>query len=371
MSFIHKPMPINVWGYLKEYEQEREEILACVDRVFRSGQLILGPEVKAFEQEFAGYCGAKHGVGVNSATDGLFLGLKALGIGTGDEVITVSNTAVPTVCAIESTGARAVFVDIDSDTYLMDTSRLEKAITPRTKCILPVHLFGQCADMDVVLAVARKHGLKVLEDCAQSHGAAYKGKRCGSLGDAAVFSFYPTKILGTFGDAGLITTDDDQIAARLRRLRFYGMESAYYSEESGYNSRLDEVHAAILRFKLKKIDAYIERRRSLAARYEKLLAGTALKLPSTADSNFHAYYLYVVRHPDRDKIMEDLRRSEINVGISYPWPIHTMRGYKHLGYKEGDLPRTEKAAKEIFSLPMYPSLSEDEQDKVCATLIAR
>ena len=361
-------MTIWVWAYLKEYEQEKEEIHDAIQSVLASGSLILGDNVKLFEQEFAGYCGVRYGVGVNSGTDALFLGLKALGIGEGDEVITVSNTAVPTVSAIVSAGAIPRFVDIDPETYLMDTARIEWAITEKTKCILPVHLYGQCVDMDRVRVIAEKHGLKVFEDCAQSHGAVFKGEKAGSLSDAAAFSFYPTKILGGYGDGGMVITDDETLYKKLMRLRFYGMEKTYYALEHGYNSRLDELHAAILRAKLKHLDCYLTRRKEIAARYDRMLADTGLTLPNTMAGNEHAYYLYVCRHPERDRIIEELKKHDILVNISYPWPIHTMIGYQHFGYREGDLPHTEKAAREIFSLPMYPSLTEDEQEQTIMAL---
>lgn len=361
-------MPIKVWNYLKEYEREKEDIFNAIKKVLESGCLILGENVKKFEEEFAKYCGVKFGVGVNSGTDALFLALKALGIGEGDEVITVSNTAVPTVSAIVSTGARPRFVDIDPETYLMDTSQLEKVITKRTKCILPVHLYGQCVNMDEVQRIANLYGIKVLEDCAQSHGATFNGKKAGSMSDVAAFSFYPTKVLGGYGDGGMVLTNNEDLYKKLLRLRFYGMEKTYYSLEHGYNSRLDELHAAILLHKLSHLDEYIERRRALAQQYDRLLSDTDLVLPKTMEGNKHVYYLYVCRHPLRDKIIAELKKREIFVNISYPWPVHTMKGYKFLGYKEGDLPHTEKVAKEIFSLPMYPSLTDDEQKLVVSSL---
>ncbi|RJQ56216.1 MAG: DegT/DnrJ/EryC1/StrS family aminotransferase [Nitrospiraceae bacterium] len=354
-------MSIKIWSYLKEYEQEKEEIHASIEKVLRSGCLILGENVKKFEETFAEYCGVKFGVGVNSGTDAIFLGLKGLGIGPGDEVITVSNTAVPTVSAIVSTGAVPRFVDIDPETYLMDTSLLEKAVTKKTKCILPVHLYGQCVNMDDVKRVADAYGLKVLEDCAQSHGAIFNGNKAGSMSDVSAFSFYPTKILGGYGDGGMVLTNSEKLYKKLLRLRFYGMEKTYYSVEHGYNSRLDELHAAILLSKLQHIEEYIKRRRLLAQKYDHMLLNAKLTLPKTKQGNKHVYYLYVCRHPRRDQIIEGLKNRDIFVNISYPWPIHAMTGYQFLGYKEGDLPHTEDAAKEIFSLPMYPSLSDDEQ----------
>lgn len=361
-------MPIKVWDYLDEYEAERADILAAVDKVFRSGRLILGESVRNFEEAFAAYCGVGFGVGVDNATNGLFLALKALGIEAGDEVITVSNTAVPTVSAIVSAGATPRFVDIDPATYLMDIGRLEAVLTPRVKCILPVHLFGQCVDMDPLLELARGRGLRVLEDCSQAHGAIYKGRKAGSFGDLAVFSFYPTKPLGGYGDGGIVLTSSQELDHKLRRLRFYGMDEVYYAEEHGYNARLDEVHAEILLRKLSRLDQYLAKRRELALRYERALAGTALRLPVVRPGNGHAYYCYVVRHPERDRIMERLKEHEILVNISYPWPIHTMRGYAGLGSQEGDLPHTEQAAREIFSLPMYPSLRFEDQACICRVL---
>jgi len=361
-------MAIYVWGYLKEYAEERQEVLEAVEGVLESGKLILGPNVQGFEEEFATYCGAQYGIGVDNGTNAIFLALKAVGVAPGDEVVTVSNTAVPTVSAIVSAGAVPKFVDIDPGTYLMDVARLEEAVTEKTKCIVAVHLYGQCVDMDAVHEVAGKHGLAVVEDCAQAHGAAYKGRMAGAMSDASAFSFYPTKILGTYGDGGMVLTSADGVRDAMRRLRFYGMESTYYAKEHGYNSRLDEVHAAILRNKLKRLDGYVDRRRELAARYDRLLADSGLTLPVASEGNRHAYYLYVVRHPKRDEIMEKLKENDIFVNISYPWPIHTMEGYSWLGGKEGDLPHTELAAKEIFSLPMFPSLGDDDQEEVCRVL---
>ena len=361
-------MPITVWSYLKEYEAEKDEIYAAIEKVLTSGRLILGQSVQDFEAEFAAYCGVKHGVGVANGTNAITLGLQAIGVQPGDEVITVANTAVPTVSAIVSMGATPRFVDIDPATYLMDTSQLEGAITDKTTCILPVHLFGQCVPMDAVHQVAGQRGLKVLEDCAQSHGAEFKGHKAGSMSDAAAFSFYPTKILGTYGDGGMVVTDREEVDHKLRRLRFYGMEETYYALEHGHNSRLDELHAEILRRKLTHIGDYIARRRALARRYDERLAGTGLTLPQVAPGNSHAYYLYVVRHPRRDEIVAGLKARDVIVNISYPWPIHVMTGYRYLGYQEGDLPHTEAVARQIFSLPMYPTLTDEEHQAVCDAL---
>ena len=361
-------MSIKVWDYLEEYESERTEILAAVDRVFRSGTLILGNSVKSFEAEFAAYCGTKYGIGVDNATNGIFLALKALGIGAGDEVITVSNTAVPTVSAIVQAGATPRFVDVCHDTALMDVSKIEAAITAHTRCIIPVHLYGQCVDMDALIQIANSRNLQIIEDCSQSHGATHHVRKAGSMGDMGIFSFYPTKPLGGYGDGGMVTTNSAELDAKLRSLRFYGMKGVYYAEEIGYNSRLDEVHAEILRFKLAKLDGYIDRRCELAARYREIFANTSLELPLVQEGNSHVYYVYVVRHPKRDEIISELKKRDILLNISYPFPIHLMRGYSYLGGKEGDLPITEKLAKTIFSLPMYPTLTAEMQSQVCRSI---
>ncbi|MDR8415095.1 DegT/DnrJ/EryC1/StrS family aminotransferase [Nonomuraea sp. 3-1Str] len=362
-------MPTRVWDYLPEYASERDDIMDAVETVFRSGQLVLGESVRRFEEEFAASHGARHCVGVDNGTNAVKLGLQALGVGPGDEVVTVSNTAAPTVVAIDAVGATPVFVDVDAGTYLMDVSRVEAAVTPRTRCLLPVHLYGQCVDMDPLLQLAEERGLAVLEDCAQAHGALHRGRHAGSMGRAAAFSFYPTKVLGAYGDGGATITSDEAVDAALRRLRYYGMERTYYVVETpGHNARLDEVQAEILRRKLRRLGRYVEDRRAVAARYEEGLADTGLVLPVTAPGNEHVYYVYVVRHPRRDEIIEALRAYDIHLNISYPWPVHTMSGFAHLGYGPGSLPVTEELAGQIFSLPMYPSLPRGVQDKVIDAL---
>ena len=362
------PVAIQLWDYRAEYEAERDDILAAVDQVLRSGRLILGESVAAFERELAAYCGVAHGVGVNSGTDALTLALRALDLQPGDEVITTSNTAIPTVSAIVTAGATPRFVDIEPDTYLIDPSRLDAAITARTRVVVPVHLFGQCADMDAVQEAAARRGITVIEDCAQSTGADYRGRRAGSLSPVSAFSFYPTKVLGAYGDAGMVLTSDEAVAGRVRRLRVYGTEKTYYAEEHGYNSRLDELQAEILRRKLRRIERYIDRRIALARRYDEQLRDTGLILPVTRPGNRHVYHLYVVRHPAREAIIAALAEQGITVGIHYPWPIHTMRAYAQFGGGQGSLPETERAAREIFSLPIYPSLTDADQDRVCDAL---
>ncbi|MEV6236654.1 DegT/DnrJ/EryC1/StrS family aminotransferase [Lentzea sp. NPDC051838] len=362
-------MTVRVWDYLPEYETERQDILDAVETVFDSGQLVLGASVRGFEEEFAAYHGVGHCVGVDNGTNAIKLGLQALGVGPGDEVITVSNTAAPTVVAIDSVGATPVFVDIREDDFLMDTSQVAAAITERTRCLLPVHLYGQCVDMAPLKELATRHGLSILEDCAQAHGARQRGIIAGSSGDVAAFSFYPTKVLGAYGDGGATITSDESVAEQLRLLRYYGMKDRYYTVQTpAHNSRLDEVQAEILRRKLKRLDAYIAGRRAVAQRYVDGLADTDLVLPATTVGNDHVYYVYVVRHPRRDEIIERLKAHDIHLNISYPWPVHTMTGFAHLGYAQGALPVTEALATEIFSLPMYPALAPATQDRVIDVL---
>ena len=370
---------IKVWDYLKEYEQIRDEVLQEVDGVFKRGTLVFGPKTEEFEDKFSAYCDSTYGIGVNNCTDALYIALKALDVGDGDEVITVSNTAVPTCTAIAMTGATPVFVEID-EYSLMDVSKLEDAITDKTTSIIPVHLFGQTCDMDSINNIAKKHNLKVIEDCAQSHGATYKVKKAGSMGDIGCFSFYPTKIFGAYGDGGFITTNNEDLYDKMNRMRFFGMErkkmssghwnGKYYAIEHApntSNSRLHELQAAILLVKLNYLDEWINRRREIANRYDEELKGI-LDLPKEAQHNRHAYYIYVVAHTERDRIMKELVDNDIHLNISYPWPVHTMIGYEYLGGKEGDLPITERRANEIFSLPMYPTLTDDEQTIVIETL---
>ncbi|MGW1291095.1 DegT/DnrJ/EryC1/StrS family aminotransferase, partial [Streptomyces sp. NPDC002586] len=348
-------MTTHVWDYLREYENEHDDILDAVETVFSSGQLVLGRSVREFEAAFAAYHGVGHCVGVDNGTNAIVLGLQAAGIGPGDEVITVSNTAAPTVVAIDAVGAVPVFVDVDESTYLMDLDQVAAAITPRTRCLLPVHLYGQCVALERLEALATQHDLVIVEDCAQAHGARHKGRLAGTTGKAAAFSFYPTKVLGAYGDGGAVITSDVEVDENLRRLRYYGMEERYYVVRTpGHNSRLDEVQAEILRRKLGRLDDYIAGRRAIARRYAEGLGDTDLVLPASAPHNDHVYYVYVVRHPKRDAILEALKAYDIVLNISYPWPVHTMTGFAHLGYAKGALPVTERLAEQIFSLPMYP-----------------
>jgi aminotransferase EvaB len=358
-----------VWDYLPEYENEREDILGAVEKVFSSGRLVLAESVKGFEEEFAAYHGVGTCVGVDNGTNAIKLALQALGVGPGDEVVTVSNTAAPTVVAIDGAGATPVFVDVNEDDFLIDTDQVEAAVTSRTKCLLPVHLYGQCVDLAPLRALADRHGLALLEDCAQAHGARQHGRLAGTTGDAAAYSFYPTKVLGAYGDGGAVLTSRPEVGTALRKLRYYGMEKTYYTVQTpAHNSRLDEVQAEILRRKLTRLDAYTAARREVARRYAEGLGDTGLVLPKVNEGNEHVYYVYVVRHPRRDEIIERLKAHDISLNISYPWPVHTMSGFAHLGYRQGSLPVTEKLAGEIFSLPMYPSLPAGLQDKVIAAI---
>ena len=362
-------MKVDVFSLKKQYEEIKDEIKGPMEKVMILGGFILGEDVKLFEQEFADYCGMKHGIGVNSGTDALFLACLACGIGKGDEVIVMPYTYIATILAISMTGARPVFVDIDEKTYNIDVSKIEKAITKKTKAILPVHLYGHPADMDSIMAIARKHKLKVIEDCAQAHGALYKDKKIGSFGDASCFSFYPTKNLGAFGDGGMVLTNSEEIKARLLLLRDYGRKGRYEHVEKGYNSRLDTLQAAILRVKLRHLDEWDEKRRHNAHLYTKLFKenNIDLVLPYEADYAKHVYHLYPVRVKDRKSVMEKLAEKGIRTLIHYPIPIHLQEAYKDLGHKKGDFPVSEKCCEEILSLPMYPELPEEEIRYVVAS----
>ena len=356
---------VRYWDYLDDYREHREEYLAIVDEVFSSGRLILGSRVASFEEHFAAFCGARFGIGVNSCTDALFLALKALGIGAGDEVLTVANTAIPTVAAIRATGARPVFVDVEQDTFLMDAAKLEAAATPRSRCIVPVHLFGQAADLGSILDFAAARRLEVVEDCAQAAGALYAGEPVGGFGAVGAFSFYPTKVLGAFGDGGMAVTSREELRQKLKRLRFYGIDAGYHAEEEGYNSRLDEVQAALLDVRLTRLEADVRRRRQIAAAYDAGLAGTGdLTLPVVREGRTHQFYLYTVRTCQRDRLMTFLADKGVETRINYPTPVHLMRGYRFLGCREGDLPVTERLAGEILSLPMHQGLTDAEVDRV-------
>ena len=362
-------MKVDVFSLKEQYENIKDEIKGPMEKVMTSGGFILGEDVKLFEQEFPDYCGVKHGVGVNSGTDALFLACLACGIGKGDEVIVMPYTYIATALGISMAGARPVFVDIEEKTYNIDVSKIEKAITKKTKAILPVHLYGHPVDMDPLMEIAKKHNLKVIEDCAQAHGALYKDKKVGSFGDAACFSFYPTKNLGAFGDGGMVISNSEDIKERLLLLRDYGRKGRYEHILKGYNSRLDTLQAAILRVKLKHLDEWNEKRRKSAHLYTKLFKenNIDLVLPNESDYAKHVYHLYPVRVKDRKSVMEKLAEKGIRTLMHYPIPIHLQDAYKDLGHKKGDFLISEKCCEEILSLPMYPELPEEEIKYVVAS----
>jgi dTDP-4-amino-4,6-dideoxygalactose transaminase len=364
MSQPTEPIAVPALDLKAQYQSIRDEIDAVVRRVIESQYFILGPEVSEFEAEAAAYCGSRHAVGCASGSDALLLPLMALGVGPGDEVVTTPYSFFATAGAVWRTGARPVFVDIEPDTYNIDPAKLEAAITPRTKAIIPVHLYGQAADMDAIHAIASKHGLPVIEDAAQAIGAGYKGRRAGTLGDVAAFSFYPSKNLGGFGDAGMVTTDDPAMARSVARLRVHGMEPKYHHHEVGFNSRLDALQAAVLRVKLRHLDAWTEARRDVAARYRALFADDGLDelvtLPVERPDHYHVYNQFVVRVPaaSRDALRSHLTMRKVGTEIYYPIPLHLQPCFSALGHKPGDFPVSEAAARETIALPMYPELTD-------------
>ncbi len=346
------------------YLEIKDELDAAYQRVMNSGWYILGEEVAAFEREFAAYCGTKHCVGVGNGLEALQLILRAYGIGSGDEVIVPANTYIATWLAVSNSGATVVPVEPEERTFNLDPRRIETAITSRTRAVLPVHLYGQAAEMDAIKDVARKNGLKVIEDAAQAHGARYGNRRVGSLGDAAGWSFYPTKNLGAYGDAGAVTTDDDELAQRVRLLRNYGSRSKYYNEERGINSRLDELQAALLRVRLKHLDEWNSRRVRIAETYLNELEGARLLLPLVAEGAAPVWHLFVVRSKMRDELQRQLNGLGVNTLVHYPVPPHLQEAYKDLGTPPGSFPLTEAIHSEVLSLPIGPHLSESDQARV-------
>jgi dTDP-4-amino-4,6-dideoxygalactose transaminase len=347
-----------------QYLARKDEIDGAVMRVLDRGRYILGEEVKALESEFAAYIGVESGIGVGSGTEGLHLALKACGIGVGDEVITVSHTAVATVAAIEQAGASPVMVDIEPDFFTIDSRKIATVVTPKTKAIIPVHLYGQPADLTPILEIARTYELRVIEDCSQAHGATYKGRRVGSYGDLACFSFYPTKNLGALGDGGMVVTDQPELAHHVRLLREYGWEARHISLLPGWNSRLDEIQAAILRIKLRYLDQDNAARVRIAAMYGDGLRGCEISLPSYRQETGHVYHLYVVRTPRRDTLKQHLKDKGIDALIHYPVPVHLHPAYRGRFAGRKNLIETERAAPEVLSLPIYPELSKAEVQAV-------
>lgn len=365
-------MKIPYFGLNRQYKSLGPEILKVVQEVLHSGTYILGENVRKFESEFPSYCGVKYGVGVNSGSDALMLALKTVGVKEGDEVITVSNSFIATASTIVLCGAKPVFVDIDPETYTLDPAKLEEVIKRgegSIRVIIPVHLYGHPADMDPIVEVAEKYGLYIIEDACQSHGAMYKGKKTGALGHMGCFSFYPTKILGACGDGGIIVTDDYELAEKVRLLRDYGRDTKYTHTIIGYNSRLDEIQAAILGVKLRRLDEWIEKRRKNAEIYTNLLRDIPeVVTPIEKDYARHAYWLYVIRTKHRDKLKDALAQKGIETIVIYPVPIHLQEAFKYLDYAEGSFPVTEKCSKEILSLPVYPELKEEQIKYIVQTI---
>jgi dTDP-4-amino-4,6-dideoxygalactose transaminase len=341
-----------------QYAAIKHEVLAAVADVLESAHFVLGKEVTAFEHEFAAFSGAQHGIAVNSGTSALHLALLAAGVGPGDEVITVPCTFVATVAAIVYTGATPVFVDVDPVSYTMDATKIEAAITSKTKAILPVHLYGNPADMDPIVSLAQRHNLVVIEDSAQAHAAEYRGRRCGSIGDMGCFSFYPGKNLGAYGEGGLVTTNNHEYAKKIRMLRDWGAERKYEHVLKGFNYRMEAIQGAILRIKLKHLERWTEARRAHAAAYAKELSGSGLTLPEQQHASRHVYHVYAVLTPHRKELMDSLNAQGIQTGIHYPYPIHLLPAHVDLGYKAGDFPVSERVAVQELSLPMYPEMTD-------------
>ena len=343
-----------------QYAGIRDEIRAALDRVLESQRFILGPEVEAFESEIASYCSGSHAIGVSSGTDALLVALMAIDIGSGDEVITTPYSFFATAGAIARLGARPVFADIDEKTFNIDTDRVEARITPRTRAIVPVHLFGQMADIPPIMEIARKHNLLVIEDAAQAIGAELNHRRAGSISHVGCFSFYPSKNLGGFGDGGMVTTNDADLASRIRLLRSHGFRAKYYGERVGGNFRLDEIQAAVLRVKLKYLDRWIESRKRNAAFYRESLSGSdTIKLPYEMPHSRHTYNQFVIRTARRDELIAQFKQNQIACEVYYPRPLHLQTCFAELGYKNGDLPASEAAARESLALPIYPELTAD------------
>jgi dTDP-4-amino-4,6-dideoxygalactose transaminase len=353
----------------RQYSAIKDEILAAVAGVFESSQFVLGREVAAFEEEFAAYCGVPYAIAVNSGTSALHLALLAGGIGPGDEVITVPLTFVATTAAITYAGAKPVFVDVDPITYTIDVARIESAITPRTKAILPVHLYGHPPDMDSICSLARKHSLLVIEDAAQAHGAEYKARRCGSIGDLGCFSFYPGKNLGAYGEGGIVTTDNPEFARTIRMLRDWGAEKKYEHVLKGFNYRMDGVQGAVLRVKLRYLEAWTEARRNHASTYAKTLEGSLLRLPAEAPNVRHVYHIYAVLSADRRELMEALAARGVQTGIHYPTPVHLLAAYSDLNYNPGDFPVSENVAAQEVSLPMFPEMTQAQINEVSEAVL--
>ncbi|ODS34720.1 MAG: aminotransferase DegT [Candidatus Scalindua rubra] len=361
-------MEIPFFDLKRQYDCLKEELDNAFLRVFKKGIFILGENVRLFEEEFANFFGVRFAVGVGSGTEALHLSLKACEIGPGDEVITVPNTAVPTISAISFAGAKPILVDITQDTFTMNVKKIEEKITNRTKAILPVHLYGHPTEMEQITKLAKVYNLKTIEDACQAHGAKYRGKNTGTIGDLGCFSFYPTKNLGAYGDGGMIVTNNEELYKKLIMLRNYGEVKKFTSKIEGFNSRLDELQAAILRVKLKYLDEWNNKRRDIAMLYQQLLEGSNIQLPCEKEWSRHVYHLFVIRANKRDALKDYLEKHGIGTQIHYPIPIHQQKAYKILGYQVGDFPISERNAEEILSLPIYPELTTEEIEAVASLI---
>jgi dTDP-4-amino-4,6-dideoxygalactose transaminase len=351
-----------------QYNGLRSEMIAELQETAASTNYILGPKVAGFEKTFADYIGVKHCIGVNSGTSALHLALIAAGVGAGDEVITVPMTFIATSWAISYCHATPVYVDVDPVTYTMDPEQIESRITRKTRAILPVHLYGQCANMDAILAIGRKHGIAVIEDAAQAHGAIYHGCKAGTMGQSGCFSFYPGKNLGAYGEAGAVVTNDDALAKRMRALRDHAQSERYHHSEIGFNYRMDALQGAVLNIKMKYLEKWTETRGTLAVRYRRLLSGLPIELPQVAPDHRHVWHLYVTLHPERDRIRRELEAAGIQTGLHYPIPLHLQKAYAHLGHRAGDFPVAEKVANQCLTLPLFAEMTTTQQDAVVDAL---
>ncbi|MBI3469482.1 MAG: DegT/DnrJ/EryC1/StrS family aminotransferase [Planctomycetes bacterium] len=360
--------PIPLIDLKAQYGRIREEVLDAIEQVVAGACYVLGPPVAAFEESFASFVGAKHCVGVNSGTSALHLALIAAGVRPGDEVITVPMTFIATCWAISYVGATPVFVDIDPVTYTMNVEQVERRITSKTRALVPVHLYGQPADMEPLLEIGRRHGIPVVEDAAQAHGARYGNSGAGSMGLCGCFSFYPGKNLGAYGEGGAVVTNDDAIAARLRSLRDHAQQKRYHHSEVGFNYRMDAIQGAVLNVKLRYLEEWTRARRILAARYGELLEGTRLVLPTEAAASRHVWHLFVCLHPERDRLRQELETRGVHTGLHYPVPVHLQEAYASLGHNAGDFPVAEQVARQCFTLPLYPELTAGQQERVVEAL---
>ena len=363
-------MAVPLLDMKRQYDKIKDELNQAVINVLEHGRFIFGPEVTELENQIAAYCDVEHGIGVASGTDALLLSLRAAGVGPGDEVITSDYSFISSTTVISRVGATPVFVDIEEDTYNMNPELLAKAVTPRTKAIMPVHLFGQCADMDPIMKIADKHNLAVIEDAAQAIGSHYRNKKAGSFGGYGCISFYPTKNLGGAGDGGMVVTNSDDNADKLKMFRNHGWKKKYHPTEIGYNSRLDSIQAAVLLVKLKSLAEATELRRAHAARYTAAFAGTKVKAPVEKDYSYHIYNQYTIAVENRDELLKALQEKNIGHEIYYPLPFHLLECYPDLPYKKGDFPNSEKAAESVVSIPVFPELTEAELEEVIEAVTA-